>query len=107
MAQEDMKPSDKGNRIRPQGGGEDGQRRGPRFNIYWVWAAIAIVLIGFNVFNGKFTPTAEETSQQDFYSMLLNGDVEKVEIISNKNTVRVYIKQDSLSKEFYKNRACW
>ncbi len=104
MAQEDMKSNDKGNRIRPQGGSEDGQKRGPRFNIYWVWAAIAIVLIGFNVFNGKFTPTAEDTSQQDFYAMLLNGDVDKVEIISNKNIVRVYVKQDSLSKEFYKKR---
>jgi AFG3 family protein len=101
MAQEDLKPNVKGNKIRPQGG-DDSQRRGPKFNIYWVWAAIAVVLIGFNVFNGKFTPTAEDTNQQDFYEMLSKGDVEKIEIISNKNLVRVYIKQESLSKEIYK-----
>jgi cell division protease FtsH len=104
MAQEDLKPNDKGNRIRPQGPGEDGQRKGPKFSIYWVWAIIAIVLIGFNVFNGKFTPTPEDVSQQDFQTMLLNGDVDKLEIISNKNMVRVTIKPDSLKKEYYKAR---
>ena len=103
MAQEDLKPNEKGNRIRPQGSNED-PKRGPRFNIYWVWAAIAVILIGFNLWNGKFTPTAEETSQQEFQSMLLNGDVEKIDIISNKDMVRVYIKKDSLRKESYQAR---
>ncbi|HEY4150345.1 MAG TPA: ATP-dependent zinc metalloprotease FtsH [Chitinophagaceae bacterium] len=92
MAQEDLKQNDRSNnRLRPQGNGDEPPRRGPRFSIYWVWAAIAIILIGFNVFNGKFTPTAEETSQQEFFDMLAKGDVDKVDIISNKNLVRVYL----------------
>ena len=34
--------------------------------------------------------------------MVLNGDVDKIEVISNKNFVKVYIKADSLKKDFYK-----
>ena len=103
MAQEDLKPNEKGNRIRPQGSSDD-PKRGPRFNIYWVWAIIAVILIGFNLFNGKLSPTLADTSQQEFMGMLLQGDVEKIDIISNKEMVRVYIKKDSLGKEPYKTK---
>ncbi len=101
MAQEDLKPNEKGNRMRPQGSSEE-PKKGPRFNIYWVWAAIAVILIGFNIFNGKFTPSAVETTQQEFYQMLAKGDVENFDVISNKDLVRVYIKRDSLSKDYIK-----
>ncbi|MEO5683449.1 MAG: ATP-dependent zinc metalloprotease FtsH [Chitinophagaceae bacterium] len=98
MAQEDLKPNEKGNRIRPQGSSDE-PKKGPRFNIYWVWAAIAVILIGFNLFTGKFTPAATEINQQDFYAMLAKGDVENFDVISNKDLVRVYIKSDSLNAE--------
>ena len=98
-----MKQNDR-NRLRPQGNSDDPQKRGPRFSIYWVWAAIAVILIGFNVFSGKFTPTAEDTSQQEFYGMLSKGDVDKIDVISNKNLVRVYIKADSVKKPYYQSR---
>jgi cell division protease FtsH len=103
MAQEDLKQNDR-NRSRPPGSSDDPQRRGPRFSIYWVWAAIAVILIGFNVFSGKFTPTAEESNQQEMYNMIAKGDVDKIEVISNKNMVRVYIKKDSLSKSYYQQK---
>ena len=103
MAQEDLKPNEKGNRIRPQGSSDD-PKRSPRFNIYWLWAAIAVILIGFNLFNGKFTPTAIETTQQGFYKMLADGDVESIEVISNKDLARVTLKKDSLNKPEYKDK---
>lgn len=100
MAQEDLKPNEKGNRIRPQGSNEE-PKRGPRFNIYWLWAAIAVILIGFNLFSGKLTPSAVDITQQQFQEMLLTGDVESIDIISNKELVRVYINKDSIKKEAY------
>ena len=103
MAQEDLKPNEKGNRVRPQGSSDE-PKKGPRFNIYWVWAAIAVILIGFNLFNGKFTPTAEESNQQEFYEMLAKGDVESIDVISNKDLVRVTIKRDSINKEYLRNK---
>jgi AFG3 family protein len=103
MAQEDLKPNERGNRIRPQGNGDE-PRRNPRFSYYWVWAALAVILIGFNVFNGKFTASAEEISITDFKYMLERGDVEKVTVIKNKDLVRILIKADSIKKSYYQQK---
>lgn len=107
MSQEDLKPNDRGgfNRMRPRmdGGGND-PRRGPRFNIYWVWGALAVILLGFNLFS-SFTPDAKRINFDVFKNeMLAQGDVAKIELISNKNLVRVYIKPESLKKPFYKDK---
>lgn len=97
MAQDDKK-------ITPgfSGGGDDkGQRRGPRFSIYWIYAIIAAILIGYQVLSLN-TASTQNTTEQDFkQKMLLPGDVDKLEIISNKNLVRVYIKKDSVRKAYY------
>lgn len=81
---------------------ENGQRKPPKFNIYWVWAIIFAVLVGFQIF-GSFSPEAKTIdSWKEFRdTMLLKGDVQKLDIITNKNIVRVYIKKDSLSKPYY------
>ncbi|HZE84574.1 MAG TPA: AAA family ATPase, partial [Puia sp.] len=105
MPQEDLKPNDKSNfpRFRPRGD-DDGSRKGPKFSIYWIWGIIAAVLIGFNLF-GTFTPDAHPVDELDFRKvMLAGGDVEKIDIISNKQLVRVYVKKDSLNKSFYANK---
>ncbi|HUB62093.1 MAG TPA: ATP-dependent zinc metalloprotease FtsH [Puia sp.] len=99
-----MKQNDKNNfpRFRPRGDDDNGQRKGPKFSIYWIWGIIAAVLIGFNLF-GTFTPDAHQIEELDFRkNMLAQGDVEKIDLISNKNIVRVYIKKDSLQKPFYR-----
>lgn len=104
MPPEDLKQNDKNNfpRFRPRGDDDNGQRKGPKFSIYWIWGIIAAVLIGFNLF-GTFTPDAHQIEELDFRkNMLAQGDVEKVDLISNKNIVRVYIKKDSLQKPFYR-----
>jgi AFG3 family protein len=104
MPPEDLKQNDKNNfpRFRPRGDDDNGQRKGPKFSIYWIWGIIAAVLIGFNLF-GTFTPDAHQVDELDFRkSMLAQGDVEKIDLISNKNIVRVYIKRDSLQKSFYR-----
>jgi cell division protease FtsH len=103
MPQDDLKQNDKNNfpRFRPRGDDDNGQRKGPKFSIYWIWGIIAAVLIGFNLF-GSFSPDAHPADELDFRkTMLANGDVEKIDLISNKNIVRVYIKKDSLNKPFY------
>src|SRR5688572_7962409 len=104
MSQEDLKHNDKGGfpRMRPKDDG-NGSRKGPRFSIYWVWGAIAAILIGFNLF-GSFTPDAKEITKLEFKNnMLSNNDVERLTIITNKNLVKVSIKKESLQKPYYKN----
>src|ERR1700749_3200191 len=102
MPQDDLKKNDKNNfpRFRPRGD-DDGGRKGPKFSIYWIWGIIAAVLIGFNLF-GSFSPDAHQIDELDFRKLMLaNGDVEKIDLISNKQLVRVYIKKDSLTKAYY------
>jgi AFG3 family protein len=106
MAQEDMKQNERGGfqRMRPRddNNNNNSPRKGPRFSIYWVWGAIAAVLIGFNLY-GSFTPDAKDISKLDFKNvMLANGDVESFVIVTNKNLVKVTIKKDSLTKPYYK-----
>ncbi|MFM9909395.1 MAG: ATP-dependent zinc metalloprotease FtsH [Chitinophagaceae bacterium] len=80
-------------------------RKTPKFNIYWVWAIIFAALVGFQIFGGNFNPEAAQTTKLEFFNnMLANGDVEKTTTITNKNVVRIFIKKDSLSKAFYREK---
>ena len=81
----------------------DSPRKGPKFNIYWIYAIIAGVLL-FAQFM-KFAPETTQTWEQEFkQKMLVQGDVEKLDVIKNKDRVRVYIKADSIYKKFYTDK---
>ena len=108
MPQNNIKPNDRPgfSRFRPKpGAGDDKDKKGPKFNIYWVWAVIAIILLGYNFLGSGFTPDAHHLdSELEFKNgMLDKGDVEKLVLVTNKNLVRVYIKKDSLNKSYYKD----
>lgn len=97
MSQDDSRQNDRNfPRLRPRDDG-GGQRKGPKFNIYWVWAIIFAVLVGFQLF-GSFAPDAKTITDLEFYKMLDAGDVEKLNTVTNKNIVRVFIKKDKLEK---------
>jgi cell division protease FtsH len=109
MPQDEMKQNDKSNfpRFRPRGDNNDNTpRKGPKFNIYWVWGIIAVGLLGFQLFGGWATPDAHKIdSEQEFRTQMLEkGDVAKLVLVTNKNVVRVYIKKDSLEKPYYKDK---
>jgi AFG3 family protein len=97
MAQDDKQNkfsfSDKGSDDKPL-------RKGPKMSIYWIYALIFAVLVGSTFFNTS--PDLNSTSQQEFFKeMLAQGDVEKIEEVRNRDAVRVYIKSDSIKKDFY------
>ncbi|MGI8633988.1 MAG: hypothetical protein ACR2KZ_01160 [Segetibacter sp.] len=88
--------------IPPTGDDKNG-RKGPKFSIYWIYAIIAVVLIGANLFS--MSPDAVRTNELEFrQQMLAKGDVEKLDLIKNKEQVRVYMKSESLGKPFYQNK---
>src|SRR5690349_15876518 len=106
MAQDDSRQNDRSfPRLRPKEDGPNGPRKGPKFNIYWIWAIIFAVLIGFQFF-GSLTPDAKPLeSELEFRThMLATGDVSKLVLVTNKNLVRVYIKKESLEKPYYKEK---
>jgi AFG3 family protein len=97
MAQEN-KP-----RLSGQEKGDGPPRKGPKFSIYWIYAIIAAVLL-FAQFM-KFAPETTQTWEQEFkQKMLVQGDVERLDLVKNKDRVRVYIKPDSISKKFYTDK---
>lgn len=86
---------------RMPGPDKDGSpRRGPKFNVYWVYAIIAIVLISVQLFN--YSSETVKTTPQDFKNeMLAKGHVLKIMSVTDKKLVKVYIKPDSLSLPYY------
>ncbi|RYY54797.1 MAG: ATP-dependent metallopeptidase FtsH/Yme1/Tma family protein [Chitinophagaceae bacterium] len=99
MSQEPSYNKDNKNPVRPGGrpGEDPGQKKGPKFSIYWIYAIIFAVLIGFNFFNNISTGT-ENISQDTFMGMLRSGEVKKYTVISNRNKVLVTLNQQSLPK---------
>jgi AFG3 family protein len=105
MAQDDQRQSDRNfPRLRPRDDGNS-PRKGPRFSIYWIWAIIFAVLVGFQLF-GSFSPDAKQIdSELEFRkNMLETGDVFKLVVVTNKNLVRVYIKPQALEKPYYREK---
>ena len=83
---------------RPVGG--DGKPRAPKFSIYWIYAIIAIILIGTQYMRPG--SDAIKTNKKDFLEeMYAKGDVSRIVEVGNKMQIRVYIKPESLKKPFY------
>ncbi|MFM7357447.1 MAG: ATP-dependent zinc metalloprotease FtsH [Sediminibacterium sp.] len=84
----------------PKGGAPEGQKKGPKINLYVIYGIIAVLLLVASL--GKFSPDLITVTEQEFMQeMLLKGDVEKIELVKNKDRVRVFIQPDSLKKEYY------
>jgi AFG3 family protein len=104
MATEDtsrgQKPSRPGRQV--TGGDEGSPRKGPRFNIYWVWSLIVVALIGYQVMQGVTPDATQITDLQFKQQMLSRNHVERIEPVRNKDLVRVFIRKDSLALPYYK-----
>ncbi|MFY7901093.1 MAG: ATP-dependent zinc metalloprotease FtsH [Chitinophagaceae bacterium] len=101
MAQEDKQPT---KFPFTNSGDEKPSRKPPKFNIYWIYAVIFIALIGSTFFS-NFKPDVAQITEREFINEILaKGDVDKVTFIKNKEVVRVFIKSDSIVKEYYLNK---
>ncbi len=93
MSQEQPNRDNKNPRYGGRVPGEDpgqGPRKGPRFSLYWIYAIIFAVLIGFQLF-GSFSGNLAKTSSLDFRNMIAKGEVERFIIIDNRKTVKVFL----------------
>lgn len=101
MPQEPYKNDNK-NRLpkfsnRPGNGEGEPPRKGPRFSIYWVYAIIFAILIGFQLY-GSMALNTTDVTQAQFEQMLRDGDIQKYTVVSNRNLVRIKLKESALSK---------
>lgn len=92
-----------GNNLPQRGTDDKTPKKGPKFNIYWIYAIIALVLIGLQFHDFGSKPA--EISFQDFSkNYLATGDVDKLDVIGG-NDVEVYIKKDRLEEPKFKDVA--
>ena len=70
----------------------------PKFNLYWIYGIIALFMISLLFTNEIGTLSIETNEQTLIYDYIKNKDVEKIEIIQNKNIARIFIKEESLSE---------
>ena len=72
----------------------------PKFNFYWIYGIIAIVMIGLYFMPRDFS---KKTTWSDVRNnMVLTHDVDKI-IVVNKEKAEVYIKKTSLNNSKYKD----
>ncbi len=70
------------------------------FNFYWIYAVVIFAIIAVNFFD--FGNRPRETSWNDFVNnMVKTQDVDKI-VVVNKEAVNVYIKKESLKKDYFK-----
>ena len=72
-------------------------KKGPRFSIYWIYAIIFAVLIGFQLVN-PFSSNTAQTNVIAFKDMILKGHIEKYLIVDNRKTVKVFLKKSVLDQ---------
>jgi len=74
----------------------------PKFNFYWVYGIVAVILISINLFNPVNTGILK-TNYSEFKSFVENRQVRKIEVI-NKKEARVYISPDQLDQPPHKDK---
>lgn len=82
-------------------GSDKTPKKGPKFNIYWVYAFIGIALLAMNFVLPFSSQPKELSGFKEFQQRFLRtGDVEKL-VVVNKALVEVYIKKERLSQPQY------
>ena len=90
------------NSMQHSGGGKP-PKKGPKFNFYWIYALIAVILLAMNFFDFRSKP-AEISFQEFAKNYLADHDVERLDVV-NGHQVDVYIKKDKLSDPKFKDVA--
>ncbi|NOY49329.1 MAG: ATP-dependent zinc metalloprotease FtsH [Chlorobi bacterium] len=93
--------NNKGNENKnPFAGFTGGGGKKPKFNFYWIYGILALIIIGFPMLN--LDEGAKKTGWGELKQMLENQDVEKI-ILVNKETAEIFIKPDLLNTDKYKD----
>jgi AFG3 family protein len=102
MSEISKNTENKDDKQKPGGGKKFPAPKSPKFNFnfYWIYGIIIVVLIVSQLL--QLGGGEHETTQESFtQNMLLAHDVEKIEVINS--TAHIYIKQDRLKDDKYKD----
>lgn len=62
----------------------------PKFSSWWIYGLVAVLLIGFQLFNSDDLASTQKTTTSELQQYLRNGDVKKILIITNTNQAKVF-----------------
>ena len=76
----------------------------PKFSNYWIYGLIILIFIGISSLGGGggFSDS-KSISYSDFNKYLADGDIEKVEIISNMRSAKIYLTKEAENKKTHKD----
>lgn len=72
----------------------------PRFSYYWIYALLAVLIIGLQLMN--WNTTVKNIGWGELKEMILNQEVERL-VLVNKEFAEVFIKKDKLALEKFKD----
>ncbi|KAF5068160.1 ATP-dependent zinc metalloprotease FtsH [anaerobic digester metagenome] len=72
----------------------------PRFSYYWIYALLAVLIIGLQLMN--WNTTVKNIGWGELKEMILNLEVERL-VLVNKEFAEVFIKKDKLALEKFKD----
>jgi len=77
----------------------------PRFNAWWIYGLIAILIIGFQFLGSDSISATKKTTTSELQEYLRNGDITKILIITNTNQAKVFLSDEALQKDVHKDVA--
>lgn len=77
----------------------------PRFNSWWIYGVIAVLLIGFQIFSSSNLSSTKKTTTSELQEYLRNGDVTKILIVTNTRQAKVFLTAEALGKDVHKEVA--
>ena len=77
---------------------KDSNKFKPKFNVYWIYGAIAVVFLGLQFLS--ISPKTTKIERRKVYEILEKGDVAKI-VVVNREKANIYIKKDRLSDPGY------
>ncbi|WP_282051041.1 ATP-dependent zinc metalloprotease FtsH [Maribacter aquivivus] len=75
----------------------------PKFSSWWIYGLVAVLLIGFQLFNSDDLASTNKTTTSELQQYLRNGDVKKILIITNTNQAKVFLKDEAIAKDVHKD----
>ena len=72
----------------------------PKFNTYWIYGIVIILLLGLSMFGDSSSQSLKKTNISEFERFLNDGDVMNV-VVYNKNLAKVSLTQSALEKSIH------
>ncbi|MDX1364368.1 ATP-dependent zinc metalloprotease FtsH [Arenibacter latericius] len=77
----------------------------PKFNTWWIYGLIAVMLIGFQFFSGGNFASTKKANISELQDYLRNGDIKRILIITNTKQAKVFLNEEALKKDVHKDVA--